>query len=332
MCIRDSNWYIRRSRERFFAEDTVAMDVLWTVLEAFTRAAAPLLPLVAEEIWRGLTGGRSVHLTDYPDADLFPHGPEAEALVARMDAVRRISSAGSALRKGAQRRVRLPLAAMSVVVPEAASLEGTYARIVADELNLKDVRLVELTEEAIEEYGIGTELKLNFRALGKAFGKQVPLIKKAVDGGAYAEAEGGLAVTLADGETVTLDPELYELRTVSTGAPEGTAVGVLPGAGFLVLETEVTAELAAEGTARDVVRAVQAARKDAGLDVSDRVRTRIEGPGAVVAALEAHRDLVCRETLTVDLELVDSGAPDPRTDPAEDAMRTVAVTVAKADA
>ena len=137
---------------------------------------------------------------------------------------------------------------------------------------------------------------------------------------------------LADGQTVTLDPELYELRTVSTGAPEGTAVGVLPGAGFLVLETEVTAELAAEGTARDVVRAVQAARKDAGLDVSDRVRTRIEGPTAVVAALEAHRGLVAEETLTVDLELVDSGAADPRKDPADDAMKTVAVTVAKADA
>lgn len=217
-------------------------------------------------------------------------------------------------------------------MPEAAGLEGTYAQIVADELNLKEVRLVELADEAIAEYGIGTELKLNFRELGKAFGKQVPLIKKAVDARAYAEVEGGLAVTLADGESVMLDPELYELRTVSTGAPEGTAVGVLPGAGFLVLETEVTAELAAEGTARDVVRAVQAARKDAGLDVSDRVHTRIEGPGTVIAALETYRELVAAETLTVDLELVDSGAADPRTDPAEDAMNTVSVTVAKADA
>lgn len=81
-----------------------------------------------------------------------------------------------------------------------------------------------------------------------------------------------------------------------------------------------------------MVRAVQAARKDAGLDVSDRVRTRIEGPGAVVAALEVHRDLVAEETLTVDLELVDSGAADPRTDPAEDAMRTVTVTVTRAEA
>ncbi|WP_298713422.1 isoleucine--tRNA ligase [Micrococcus sp. 2A] len=328
-----TNWYIRRSRERFFAEDTVAMDVLYTVLEAFTRAAAPLLPLVAEEIWRGLTGGRSVHLTDYPDADLFPHGPEAETLVARMDAVRRISSAGSALRKGAKRRVRLPLARLSVVVPDAAGLEGTYARIVADELNLKEVALTELSDEAIAEYGIGTKLTLNFRELGKAFGKQVPAVKKAVDDGAYAETADGLAVALADGETVTLAPELYELRTVSTGAPAGTAVGVLSGAaGFLVLETEVSAELAAEGVARDVIRAVQAARKEAGLEVSDRVRSRIEGPAAVLAALESHRELIAGETLSAELELVDSGAEDTRQDPADDAMKAVAVTVEKVGA
>ncbi|MDY6055131.1 isoleucine--tRNA ligase [Micrococcus sp.] len=327
-----TNWYIRRSRERFFAEDTVAMDVLYTVLEAFTRAAAPLLPLVTEEIWRGLTGGRSVHLSDYPDADLFPHGPEAEELVARMDLVRSVSSAGSALRKAAKRRVRLPLAVMDVVVPEAVGLEGTFARIVAEELNLKEVRLVELTEEAIARHGIATELKLNFRELGKAFGKQVPLIKRAVDAGDYTEADGGLQVTLADGTGVILAPELYELRTVAADAPAGTAVGVLPGGGFLVLQTEVSEELAAEGTARDVIRAVQAARKDAGLEVADRVRTRIEGPAAVIAALEAHRDLVAADTLTVALELVDSGAADPRADRAEDAMRTVAVTVEKAQA
>ncbi|SJN29228.1 Isoleucyl-tRNA synthetase [Micrococcus lylae] len=327
-----TNWYIRRSRQRFFAEDTEAMDVLYTVLEAFTRAAAPLLPLVTEEIWRGLTGGRSVHLTDYPDADLFPHGDEADALIARMDAVRAIASAGSALRKGANRRVRLPLANLSVVVPDAAGLEGTFARIIADELNLKDVTLSELTAEAVAEYGIGTELKLNFRELGKAFGRQVPLIKKAVDVGSYEETASGLQVNLDDGP-VTLAPELYELRTVTSGAPEGTAVGVLSGtSGFLVLTTEVSEALAAEGTARDVVRAVQSARKNAGLDVADRVRTVISAPSAVAAALQVHRELICRETLTTDLVVEDSGAADPRSNAADDATRTVAVTVEKADA
>lgn len=327
-----TNWYIRRSRQRFFDEDTAAMDVLYTVLEAFARAAAPLLPLVSEEIWRGLTGGRSVHLTDYPDADLFPHGPEADTLVARMDAVRRISSAGSALRKGAKRRVRLPLARLSVVVPDAAGLEGTYARIIADELNIKEVALTELSDEAIARYGIGTELKLNFRELGKKYGKRVPLIKKAIDENHFVGGPGGLDVTVGS-ETLRLTPDLFEMTTVSTGAPEGTAVGVLSGAaGFLVLETEVTAELAAEGVARDVVRAVQSARKDAGLEVSDRVRTRIAGPAPVLAALEAHRGLLAAETLTAELELVDSGAADTRADPADDAMRAVDVTVEKVTA
>ncbi|MDO5635259.1 MAG: DUF5915 domain-containing protein, partial [Micrococcus sp.] len=322
-----TNWYIRRSRHRFFDEDTAAFDVLYTALESFTRAAAPLLPLVSEEIWRGLTGGRSVHLTDYPDADAYPHGPEAEALIARMDAVRAIASAGSALRKAANLRVRLPLASMSVVVPEAEGLSGTFSRIIAEELNLKDVTLRELTAEAVAEYGIDTELKLNFRELGKAFGKQVPLIKKAVDARAYTETEDGLQVSLADGEAVTLAPELYELRTVASGAPEGTAVGVLPGAGFLVLTTELTEELSAEGVARDVIRAVQAARKDAGLDVADRVRTQITGPDAVVLALEAHRELIASETLSTHLELVASGAADKRKAAHEDATKSVTVQV-----
>ncbi|CAM3636104.1 isoleucine--tRNA ligase [Micrococcus flavus] len=327
-----TNWYIRRSRERFFAEDTVAMDVLWTVLEAFTRAAAPLMPLVAEEIWRGLTGGRSVHLTDYPDADQFPHGPEAEALVERMDLVRIVSSAGSALRKAAKRRVRLPLARLTIVRPDANKVRDELVEILKDELNIKVIDVRGPKADDIDEFGIGTEVVLNFREAGKDFGKNVPLIKKAL-----ADFPGpfgaNIPLHLSNGEDVNLLEKHYTARNVASNVPNGHAVHVFDdGKGFLVLDTQVTAELAAEGTARDVVRAVQAVRKDAGLDVSDRVRTRIEGPGTVVAALEAHRDLVAEETLTLDLELVDSGAADPRTDPAEDAMKTVFVTVAKADA
>ena len=322
-----TNWYIRRSRQRFYAEDEAAMDVLYTALEAFARAGAPLMPLIAEEIWRGLTGGRSVHLTDYPDADLFPHGPQADALLERMDTVRTIASVGSSLRKTAHRRVRLPLAGMSVVVPDAQALAGTYERIIADELNLKSVQLTELTPEAVAEYGIGTQVKLNFRALGKAFGKQVPLIKKAIDAGEHSETEAGLQVRLADGDTVVLDPELYDVHTISSGAPEGTAVGVLPGSGFLVLDTEVSEELAAEGVARDVIRAVQSARKDAGLDVSDRIRAHIATSGPVAEALAAHTGLIAAETLADAVEVVDDGRPDARGDLADDASRAVTVRV-----
>ncbi|TFI04079.1 isoleucine--tRNA ligase, partial [Kocuria rhizophila] len=109
-----TNWYVRRSRERFFEEDTEAFDVLYTCLETVCRVAAPLLPLVTEEIWRGLTGGRSVHLTDWPDASLFPRD---EALLTAMERTRAICSAGSALRKASSLRVRQPLVGMTVAVP-----------------------------------------------------------------------------------------------------------------------------------------------------------------------------------------------------------------------
>ena len=111
-----TNWYIRRSRERFWDEDADAFDTLYTVLEVVCRVTAPLMPLTTEEVWRGLTGERSVHLTDWPSADDLPAD---DALVASMDAVRDVCSAGSALRKAANLRNRLPLQSLTVVVPDA---------------------------------------------------------------------------------------------------------------------------------------------------------------------------------------------------------------------
>ena len=116
-----------------------AFDTLYTVLETVARCAAPLLPLTTEEIWRGLTGERSVHLTDYPSADELPAD---DALVTAMDQVREVCSAGSALRKGAGLRNRLPLAELTIVVTGADTLAG-FEPIVADELNVKSVRLLD---------------------------------------------------------------------------------------------------------------------------------------------------------------------------------------------
>lgn len=330
-----TNWYVRRSRHRFFDEDTQALDVLYTCLEAFCRAAAPLMPLVSEEIWRGLTGGRSVHLTDYPDAAPFFSGfdseQDAEALVERMETVRRIASAGSSLRKGAKRRVRLPLRQLTVVVPDAAGLQGAFADIVRDELNLKSVGLLDASEVSAADFGISQQLAVNARAAGPRLGKQVQVAIKGAKSGDWSVAEDGTVtaggIALQEGE--------YTLET-TVGSPDDAAssqqeraVTVIPG-GFLVLDTAVPADLAAEGTARDVVRAVQAARKDAGLEVSDRVRTVITGPAPVVAAVRAHQDLVAEETLTTELVLEDSGAADPRQDPADDATKLVQVAVSRA--
>ncbi|MBP3036009.1 isoleucine--tRNA ligase [Arthrobacter sp. zg-ZUI100] len=293
-----TNWYIRRSRNRFFDEDAQAFDVLYTCLETVCRVAAPLLPLISEEIWRGLTGGRSVHLTDWPDADLFP---QDEALVDRMDRTRRIASVGSSLRKAANLRVRLPLSEMTVVAPDAEALAGQFAAIIADELNLKSVRLMDAAAADPAEFGITQKLVVNARAAGPRLGKNVQTAIKASKSGDWSVDDAG-TVTAGGLE---LQPQEYTLETVvETGDGESAkAVSVLPGGGFLVLNTEVTPELAAEGTARDGIRAIQQARRDADLHISDHIRAEVRTSASSVAALEANAQLIKSETLTDELVL-----------------------------
>ncbi|MFC7860053.1 isoleucine--tRNA ligase [Arthrobacter koreensis] len=300
-----TNWYVRRSRTRFFEEDTQAFDVLYTCLEALCRVAAPLLPLVSEEIWRGLTGGRSVHLTDWPEAGAFPRDPD---LVARMDLTRKIASVGSSLRKAANLRVRLPLSEMTVVAPDAEALKGQFAAIIADELNLKSVRLVEAGSADPAEFGITQKLVVNARAAGPRLGKNVQSAIKASKTGDWSVAEDG---TVTAGG-LALEPHEYTLETVvESGEGESSkAVAVLPGGGFLVLNTEVTPELAAEGTARDAIRAIQQARRDADLHISDRIRTTVVTGAQSAAALEANAGLVKAETLTGELVVDGSGNQD----------------------
>jgi len=286
-----TNWYVRRSRDRFWAgDDRDAFDTLYTVLETVTRLAAPLLPLVTEEIWQGLTGGRSVHLTDWPDAREFPIDTE---LVRTMDRVREVASSGLALRKAQKLRVRLPLATLTVVAPDAAALEG-FADIIRDELNVKQLALVPLQESSLADFGITRRLTVNARALGPRIGKEVQRViqaAKAGDWSADADAVVAGGVALEAGE--------YELEL--TVADEAAAIAFLPSGGFVVLDTGVTPELAAEGLARDVVRAVQQARKDAGLEVTDRIRLALAGDADAVAAIEAHRELIASETLATSL-------------------------------
>jgi isoleucyl-tRNA synthetase len=285
-----TNWYVRRSRDRFWEEDADAFDALYTALEVLTRVAAPLLPLVAEEVWRGLTGGRSVHLTDWPDPEELPADP---ALVEAMDAVRGVCSTALGLRKGNGLRVRQPLPALTVVTPEAGDLQA-FAGLVADEVNVKDVRLVDLGSAAEAEFGVTQRLVVNARAAGPRLGKDVQTAIRAAREGDWTTAPDGTVtaggVALAEGE--------YEVQTVVAGDGDGTsATGALPGAGFVVLDTSVSPELAAEGLARDVVRVVQQARRDAGLDIGDRIRLTVVGDQPVWEAVVAHQDLVVSETL-----------------------------------
>ncbi len=286
-----TNWYVRRSRSAFWdgesdrAKD--AFDTLYTVLETTTRMLAPLLPLFSEEIWRSLTGGRSVHLTDWPDAMDLPSDP---ALVAAMDEARVTCSNALALRKANGLRVRLPLNRLEVLVADPAALQP-FAQLVADEVNVREVALGPI-EKAVE-YGVVAKLTVNARAAGPRLGKQVQQAIKGSKSGEWEERPDGTVVAggieLVEGE--------YELSTVVEGVDSGLATAALAGGGFVVLDTTVTPELAAEGIARDVIRLVQQARRDAGLHVSDRIRLTVAAAGPVWEALVTHQNLVVEETL-----------------------------------
>ncbi len=295
-----TNWYVRTQRERFWAEDTDAYDTLWTGLEALTRIMAPFAPLITEEIWRGLTGGESVHLTDWPVVDgLVEPGLVADPdLVAAMDRVREVVSAAHALRKANKMRVRQPLRSLAVITDAPAAL-SPFAALVASELNVKAVALEDLASEAAGTYGVVTKLTVNARAAGPRLGKNVQAVIKASREGDWSEVDGVVTaggIELAEGE--------YELSTVASGEGEGeVAVAVLPGGGFIVLDLALDADLRAEGYARDVVRQVQDARKAADLHVSDRIELRLGVTEHHLAAAQTHREFIAKETLAVALEL-----------------------------
>jgi isoleucyl-tRNA synthetase len=304
-----TNWYIRRSRSRFWAGEADALDTLWTVLETVCRAAAPLLPLTTEAIWRGLTGETSVHLTAWPDVCDWP---QDAGLAAAMDLVRAVCSTALGLRKARQLRVRLPLASLVIAHPEATSL-APFADLIADEVNVK---AVELSDEVAS---LGTfELAVNPRVLGPRLGARVQQVIRAVKAGEWSQS--GDRVTAAG---IDLDPGEYELRL--TAADPGSASALPGNTGLIALDTRVTPELAAEGAARDVVRVVQQARRDAGLSVSDRIRLTIGADGALADAVREHAGFVASETLAVSLDVRPAGEVDADPQPAGDGLVKVAV-------
>lgn len=301
-----TNWYIRRSRDRFWTGVTEdpksreAFDTLYTVLETLTRVAAPLVPLVSERVWQGLTGGRSVHLTDWPDDTQFP---AADEIRDAMDAVRELSSVGNALRKKEKLRVRLPLARFTVVSPLTASL-GQFEDILREELNVKSVELVTLADDTAAEYGIAHRLSVNARAAGPRLGKDVQKAIQAARSGDWSEVSG---VVTAGG--IVLEPSEYELVLETTGRPEGEALAIVPTGGFVLLDTRTTPELEAEGLARDVIRAVQETRKNADFDVSDRIQLVLRfqddvDTQAVVSAFDLAG--IAAETLAEEYYVIDA--------------------------
>ncbi|MCD0481620.1 isoleucine--tRNA ligase [Streptacidiphilus sp. ASG 303] len=313
-----SNWYVRRSRRRFWQGEPAALATLHEVVETVTRLMAPLVPFITERVWQDLVAPvtpdapASVHLSTWPEAD--------EALVdadlsRRMALVRRLVELGRATRADSGVKTRQPLSRALVAAQGWEDLPAELRAQIAEELNVSELA-------SLSEVGgslVDTTAKANFRALGRRFGKGVQAVAKAVaaaDAAALSTAlrTDGTATVEVDGEAVVLTPD----EVVVTETPrEGWAVANESGA-TVALDLHITPELRRTGVARDVVRQVQEARKASGLEVADRIVLRWTATDAeTAAALAEHAALVADEVLAVDFaEGVADWESEPFTDEA----------------
>ena len=286
-----TNWYIRRSRDRFWAGDSDAIDTLHTVMNVLCRLAAPLLPLVSEHIYRGLTGERSVHLADWPRADEVPAD---DALVTTMDRVRDVCSTTLSLRKSKSRRVRLPLASLTVAAPNATALEE-FSSIITDEVNARAVTFRADVAGVARE-----ELQVIPAALGPRLGANTQKVIGAVKRGDWSKTDRGVQ---AGG--VELEPHEYVLKLVAdtAGNEDAASAALGDGDGVVIVDLTLTDDLIAEGTARDIVRAVQQARRDAGLDVSDRISLTLGLDEETERRVNSYLGYISGETLATSLAI-----------------------------
>ncbi|AKA97018.1 isoleucine--tRNA ligase [Corynebacterium ulcerans] len=279
-----TNWYVRRSRERFWAGDAQhpeAFNTLFTVLETLTRVTAPLLPMASEVIWRGLTGERSVHLADFPKAEDFPADAD---LVRAMDEIRGVCSATSSVRKAHKLRNRLPLPQVTVALPDSQRLEP-FTSIIRDEVNVKNVVLTS-DVDAVGRF----DVVVNAKVAGPRLGKDVQRVIKAVKSGNY-ERSGDVVV--ADG--IELKADEFTERLVAAD-PESTAQ--IDGVdGLVVLDMTVDEALEAEGWAADVIRGLQDARKASDFEVSDRITVELFVPEEKKEWADRHSALIAGEVL-----------------------------------
>lgn len=279
-----TNWYVRRSRERFWAGDDQhpeAFNTLFTVLETLTRVTALLLPMASEVIWRGLTGERSVHLADFPKAEDFPADAD---LVRAMDEIRGVCSATSSVRKAQKLRNRLPLPQVTVALPDSQRLEP-FTSIIRDEVNVKNVVLTS-DVDAVGRF----DVVVNAKVAGPRLGKDVQRVIKAVKSGNY-ERSGDVVV--ADG--IELKADEFTERLVAAD-PESTAQ-IDEVDGLVVLDMTVDEALEAEGWAADVIRGLQDARKASNFEVSDRITVELFVPEEKKEWADRHSALIAGEVL-----------------------------------
>ncbi|HEY5333219.1 MAG TPA: DUF5915 domain-containing protein, partial [Solirubrobacterales bacterium] len=300
-----SNWYVRLSRQRFWEGDRAAFATLRTCLVETVTMLAPFTPFLADEVYRNLQGGAggefgeapdSVHLRDFPVVDEALRDTELEAAMA---AVRRTVSLGHAARGAAKVKVRQPLRRAVIVATDAERVGiEAFTDLVSAELNVKELDFVSDAGDLVTY-----EVKPNYRALGPRFGKSMPQVAAAVaalDAARVAQtlSEGGQIGISIDGTDHTLGPDdvtlaLRPLEGYEVEAEAGHAVA---------LELEIDEELRREGLAREIVRAVQLARKEAGLEITDRIALGIDGDPETIEVAREHGAYLAGETLASRVE------------------------------
>jgi isoleucyl-tRNA synthetase len=305
-----STWYLRRSRRRFWKSESdsdkqAAYSTLYTALITVAKLLAPAMPFLAEELYQNLvrnvdeTAPESVHLAAWPETmtEFID-----ESLNHEMQLIMRLVSLGHSARQKANRKVRQPLAsaAFSVSTPAERKAVSTYADVISDELNVKQVRLLDASTEALTH-----TTKPLPKQLGQKYGNKYPAIQKAIlamnpEEVAKTLHAGNPLVVKAGDETFNIIAEEVEVKAM---AKEGFAIAE-EGAYVAALVTELTPELVQEGLAREFVRRVQDLRKAADLDVADRIEMFIEASAGLKSAIEVHKDYITAETLTSKLSFV----------------------------
>lgn len=284
-----SNWYVRRSRPRFWtASDPTAFASLHLALTTTVKLLAPFCPFLADEIYRTLTGDESVHLADWPE----PGGYADAELVARVDAVRRIVSIGRSARSTAGLKVRLPLRRARLVVPGLSLDDGLEAEIM-DELNVRHLEVV----EGLADF-MSWEVVPNFRVLGPRLGADVETVKRLL-----ADADGNeIRHALEHDGTVTVGGFELGADDVEVRATGHHSFALAEDGNWAVaLDLDVDEELEREGLARDLVRSLNDLRKEAGFEIADRVELVIGGDDDIEAVLDVHGDRIAEEVLAVSL-------------------------------
>lgn len=281
-----NNWYIRRTRDRFWSGDQQAFDVLYTVLVNLSKIMAPLMPFLCEYVYKNLTGGESVHLADYPQLENIKLD---ETLVDEMDFLQDLCSAGKFIREEKNLRNRLPLAGLTVVGDNLGFLNGQYQDIIKDELNVKEVKI----DNNLAAYAAKT-VYLYTPLLGKALGKDMGPVMAAYKQGKWElNADGTLSIA---GQTLT--PDLFEVRLDMKDGVAGKAFA--DNKAVVTLNTNVTDELKREGMARDFVRLVQTLRKDKDFNISDRIELCYATDDAELnKALDENKAYVAEQVLAV---------------------------------